>query len=113
MKTYKIKNYKGNLVESLSRFQNSHKDMKIVEACEDGTDLKIKADIQEAAGKKVYLVLADMQDGNDLLIGIASNKAEAKSLIEDATNDPSECRIEEIEIDYPASKTITLSIDEV
>jgi len=44
MKTYKVKNYKGNLVESLSKFQKSHKGMKIVEACEDGDDLKIKTE---------------------------------------------------------------------
>jgi len=44
MKTYKVKNYKGNLVESLSKFQKNHKGMKIVEAVEDGDDLKIKAE---------------------------------------------------------------------
>lgn len=44
MKTYKVKNYKGNLVESLKKFSDSHKGMKIVEACEDGDDLKIKAE---------------------------------------------------------------------
>lgn len=44
MKTYKVKNYKGNLVESLSKFQKSHKGMKIVEAAEDGEELKIKAE---------------------------------------------------------------------
>ena len=41
MKTFKIKNYKGNIVESLSKFQESHKDMKIVEAIEEGDTLKI------------------------------------------------------------------------
>lgn len=46
MKTYKVKNYKGNLVESLSKFQKKHKGMKIVEACEDGDELKIKAEGQ-------------------------------------------------------------------
>lgn len=44
MKTFKIKNYKGNLVESLKRFQESHKDMKIVEVCEEGNELKIKSE---------------------------------------------------------------------
>ena len=44
MKTYTVKNYKGNLVESLKKFSNSYKGMKIVEACEDGDDLKIKAE---------------------------------------------------------------------
>lgn len=46
MKIFKIKNYKGNLVESLSKFQESHKDMKIVEVCESESELKIK--IQES-----------------------------------------------------------------
>ena len=46
-KTYKVKNYKGNLIESLSKFQKSHKGMKIVEACEDGEDLKIKAETED------------------------------------------------------------------
>ena len=44
MKTFKIKNYKGNLVESLKRFSDSHKDMKIVEAVEEDGSLKIKAE---------------------------------------------------------------------
>jgi len=43
MKKYTIKNYKGNLVESLKKFSDSYKGMKIVEAVEDGKDLKIKA----------------------------------------------------------------------
>ena len=45
-KTYRVKNYKGNIVESLKRFSELHKGMKIVKACEDGKDLKIK--IEEA-----------------------------------------------------------------
>lgn len=67
MKTYKVKNYKGNLVESLSKFQKSHKGMKIVEACEDGDDLKIKAEesekIDEAVGKNVYVIINFDNDG--------------------------------------------------
>ena len=43
MKTYKVKNYKGNLIESLSKFQKNHKGMKIVEAKECDEELKIKA----------------------------------------------------------------------
>ena len=43
-KTYRVKNYKGNIVESLSRFQKNHKGMKIVEAIEEGKDLKIKTE---------------------------------------------------------------------
>lgn len=44
MKTYTVKNYKGNLVESLKKFSDLHKGMKIVEACEDEDGLKIKAE---------------------------------------------------------------------
>ena len=44
MKTYTVKNYKGNLVESLKKFSDSHKGMKIVEACENEDGLKIKAE---------------------------------------------------------------------
>ncbi len=44
MKKYTIKNYKGNLVESLKRFSEKYKGMRIVEAVEDGKMLKIKAD---------------------------------------------------------------------
>ena len=47
MKTFKVKNYKGNLIESLSRFQKSHKGMKIIEACEEKNELKIKAEESE------------------------------------------------------------------
>lgn len=41
-KTYKVKNYKGNIVESLKKFSESHKGMKIVEAKEADNELKIK-----------------------------------------------------------------------
>ena len=44
MKKYTVKNYKGNIVESLSRFTKSHKGMKIVEAKEENDELKIKAE---------------------------------------------------------------------
>ena len=51
MKTFKVKNYKGNLVESLKKFSDSHKGMKIIEACEDGKDLKIKTEEAEKLRK--------------------------------------------------------------
>ena len=45
MKKFTIKNYKGNLLESISKFQESHKDLKIVEAVEDEVgDLAILAE---------------------------------------------------------------------
>ena len=55
MKTFKVKNYKGNLVESLSKFQKSYKGMKIVEAVEDGDDLKIRAEESDMEHNR-YLV---------------------------------------------------------
>lgn len=55
MKTYKIKNYKGNLVESLKRFSDSYKGMKIVEAIEVKDGLKIK--VEEAKSNKEDLLL--------------------------------------------------------
>ncbi len=47
MKKYTIKNYKGNLVESLMKFSEKYKGMRIIEAVEDGKMLKIKADLKE------------------------------------------------------------------
>lgn len=44
MKKYIIKNYKGNLVESLKQFSKTHKKMKIVEAIEDADFLRISAE---------------------------------------------------------------------
>lgn len=79
MKTFKVKNYKGNLVESLSKFQKSHKGMKIVEACEDGEDLKIKAE----AVKKTYILChgvqkADHGSGIEILKADIPSKKELK-----------------------------------
>lgn len=44
MKKYIVKNYKGNIVESLSRFSKNHKDLKIVEVKEENKELKIKTE---------------------------------------------------------------------
>ena len=44
MKKYIIKNYKGNLVESLKNFSKKYKGMRITEAKAEGDTLKIKAD---------------------------------------------------------------------
>ena len=77
MKTFKVKNYKGNLVESLSKFQKKYKGMKIVEACEDGNDLKIKAEesekqpVEEAAsGFKLTEAFEMMRKSGKNLAGI-------------------------------------------
>ena len=44
MKKYRIKNYKGNLIESVSKFQKTHSKMRIVEAFEDEMGLAIAAE---------------------------------------------------------------------
>lgn len=44
MKVYTIKNYKGNLLESIKNFQNTHKNMRIVEAFEEMDSLMITAE---------------------------------------------------------------------
>lgn len=44
MKTFKVKNYKGNLLESTKKFQELHKNMRIVEAFEDAGILNIMAE---------------------------------------------------------------------
>jgi len=44
MKKYTVKNYKGNLVESLEKFKKSHEKMRIVEAVEGEDFLTIVAD---------------------------------------------------------------------
>ena len=84
MKTYTVKNYKGNLVESLKRFSDSHKGMKIVEACEDGDNLKIKAEeaekIEETSEKKVYIVKSNDKHSSQSngIFAIATTKEIAK-----------------------------------
>lgn len=71
MKTYRIKNYKGNLVESIKKFQAKHSEMKIVEATEDGEELKVKAEepqkVEEA--KQYIYALAKVKAA----LGISSN----------------------------------------
>ena len=44
MKKFTVKNYKGNLLESTKKFQESHEGMRIVEAIEDGGMLNIMAE---------------------------------------------------------------------
>ena len=63
MKTFKVKNYKGNLVESLKRFSDSRKSMKIIEAVEKDGSLKIIAKESnvnfENLREKIYKLLQD------------------------------------------------------
>ena len=88
MKTYTVKNYKGNLVESLKKFSDSHKGMKIIEAVENGDNLKIKVkeseekQITESTGKKVYVITVGnytsrSTDPGRLLLGVFDNMNEA------------------------------------
>ena len=45
MKTYKIVNYKGNIVESLTKFQEKYPKAKIAKAVEENGILKVTADV--------------------------------------------------------------------
>lgn len=84
MKTYKVKNYKGNLVESLSKFQKSHKGMKIVEACEDGDDLKIKAEesekLNEGYGSQIWIVSCKKNGKRIGVIAVCDSEEKAEDL---------------------------------
>ena len=44
MKRYTVKNYKGNMLESVSKFQKSHPKMKIVEAFEQDDLLRLSTE---------------------------------------------------------------------
>lgn len=44
MKKFTVKNYKGNLLESVKKFQEAHKDMRIVEAFEQDELLRLAAE---------------------------------------------------------------------
>ena len=80
-KTYKVKNYKGNLVESLKKFSDSHKDIKILEAVEEDNTLKIKAEesekINEADVNRVFVLIPDA-DQIQMPIAIFSSLYEAE-----------------------------------
>lgn len=52
MKKYTIKNYKGNIVESLTRFAKTHKGVRIVEAKEEDEELKIKTEAVSGTTKE-------------------------------------------------------------
>ena len=75
MKTYKVKNYKGNLLESLKKFQEKYPNVKICEATEEDSVLKIKADkkqlVEEAAsGFKLTEAFEMMRKSGKNLAGI-------------------------------------------
>lgn len=70
MKKYTIKNYKGNLVESLKKFSEKYKGMRIVEAVEDPDEKALKV-TAESSGITAWCDIAmddvTKQDAIDLL----------------------------------------------
>ena len=58
MKTFRIKNYKGNLTESVTNFKNKKRGYRIVEAVEDGDGLKITA--EETDVSKIWDEIASL-----------------------------------------------------
>lgn len=99
MKTFKIKNYKGDLVESLSKFQESHKDMKIVEVVEEENILKIKAEsalikeeikdetiISNPGSRDVWVITADMMGVVDICTSLEQAKKDIEILREKYKN---------------------------
>lgn len=88
MKNYTIKNYKGNIVESLKKFSESRKDMKIVRAYADGDNLKILAEelenVNEASSGSVFAVMIHDNDKFKTILGIGSSEKEAQKIIDNA-----------------------------
>ena len=84
MKTYTVKNYKGNLVESLKKFQANHKNIRVLEAKETEDVLKIKCEeknpVAEATGKNVY-VIAYRPEWEFQVVAICDSKAAAEKLL--------------------------------
>ena len=75
MKKYIIKNYKGNIVESLTKFQKKYPNTKICEATEEDGSLKVTADekqpVEEAAsGFKLTEAFEMMRKSGKNLAGI-------------------------------------------
>ena len=80
MDKYRIKNYKGNLVESLSRFQKKHPNKKIVEAVEGEEALEITTEDEasdERTSQKLWDFAADL--GDDLQQSIQNIKSYIKA----------------------------------
>ena len=92
MKRYTIKNYRGNLVESLMKFAESHKGMRIVEAVEDENKLRLKIEesekIEEADLKKDSIdfkgqpTLFELRNAINLIIEKYRDKGNAKVKID-------------------------------
>ena len=64
-KTYKVKNYKGQLVESLERFTKKYKGMRIVEAAEKDGALNIVAEEDNEQKVQNYDDYEDYDDAVD------------------------------------------------
>lgn len=88
MKKYTIKNYKGNIVESLMKFQKKYPNAKICEATEEDGSLKVTADekqsVKEAIGKTVYAVMLHDDDKYKTILGVFSSKNKAQEFIDNA-----------------------------
>lgn len=83
MKTYTVKNYKGNLVESLKKFQANHKNIRVLEATETEDTLKIKCEeknpVAEDNGRKCYIVYAVKNDEViEEISGVFTSKSKAE-----------------------------------
>ena len=74
MKTFKIQNYKGNIIESLKKFSDSHKGMKIVEAIEEDNTLKIKAENNDHYSEYVVYYKLFNEKDNVLYLSAKSSK---------------------------------------
>ena len=68
MDKYRVKNYKGNLVESLSRFQKKYPNKKIVEAVEDEKSLKITTEDVSNDGSLSYDEFLGAIDNEDVWV---------------------------------------------
>ena len=83
MKTFKGKDYKGKIVESLDKFQKAHKNIRIVEATETEDTLKIvgeeKESVAEDTGRKCYIVYAVKNDEViEEISGVFTSKSKAE-----------------------------------
>lgn len=96
MKTYRIKNYKGNLVESLSKFQKKYPGMKICEATEEDKELKIKCNksgetnksnesckINEGYGSQIWIVSCKKNGKRIGVVAVCDSEEKAEDLADE------------------------------
>lgn len=71
MKKYTIKNYKGNIVESLTKFQKKHPNVKICEATEEEDALKVKCEEKETVEENLNdIKFNNLEEFNDCTIHV-------------------------------------------